>query len=82
MSDHSSAYLFGELFRELARDDFDRDDFARKLWKHMEGLDFHWAEMHADTALKKFGLARKRIDPDNPEDGKVWFYGPKGEDRT
>jgi hypothetical protein len=82
MGDHRSAYLFGELFREFARDDLSKEDFALVMWKCMEELDFHWSEMRANEALEKFGLARRRIDPEYPTEGEVWFYGPMGKDQT
>ena len=82
MGDHHSAYLFGKMFQELAKEDFDKDKFAKLLWDESRDLDFHWSEMRADEALQRFGLARQRVDPDYTQDGVVWFYGPEGQDRT
>jgi hypothetical protein len=82
MGDHHSAYLFGQLFRELAKEDFDKQKFAALMWEEMKDLDFHWAEMRADEALQRFGYARKRVDPEYPQEGEVWFYGLEGQDRT
>lgn len=77
MSDKFSAYLFGELFRELARDDFSKQEFANKLWILMEGLDFCEEDMRANEALKKFGLARQTDEKEDDE--YIWEYGPTKE---
>lgn len=83
MSDHQGAYEFGVIFRELAKDGpIDVNDFAAKMWKLALKHDFWWGDMAANEALAKFGLARKRVDPKDPEGGEVWFYGPEGADRS
>ena len=77
MSDHEAAYEYGIMFKELAKDTFDKAKFAKMLWRMLEDHDTHPLEMGDEAALVKFGLARKRKN----EDGEwVWFYGPKGKD--
>lgn len=80
MSDKHSCWLFGQIFRKLAKEDLDKTELAHFLWKEGRGLDFHPMDMEADEELASFGLARKRVDADYPEDGEVWFYGPPGDD--
>ncbi len=43
--------------------------------------DFAPYQMGCDAALQVLELARKRVDPDEPDEGEVWFYGPPGADR-
>jgi hypothetical protein len=60
MSDHQSAYLFGILFKELAKEPLDRKKLARKLWKMSRNYDFCDDEMDCDKALVALG-----IDPES-----------------
>ena len=79
MGDSSSAYIFGEVFKHLANDlptGPKRKRIALKFWRLSREFDFSDDEMGVDASLVKLGLARKGIDPDFPEDGKVVLYGP------
>jgi hypothetical protein len=63
MADRTSAYLFGEIFKELAKDEpIDRAAFARRLWKMAGDFDFAWYQMYCDEALIKLGLAHRPAD--------------------
>jgi hypothetical protein len=82
MSDGTSAEMFGEMFRTFAEDPSPQHiRWAHKLWGFTGNYDFSSYQLDCDEALITLKLARKRMDPKTPEDGKVMFYGPKGEDR-
>ena len=79
MADRTSAYIFGEIFRDIASMPAlpIRSRLAKEYWKMSREYDFSEYQMEADEALLKLGLARKGVDPDYPEDGDVMLYGPK-----
>jgi hypothetical protein len=79
MSDRSSAELFGHMFKKLASDPTEQHlAWAKELWKFSRNFDFSSCQMECEKALKVLGLARRRKDPEEPEEGAVWFYGPEG----
>lgn len=78
MSDHSSAELFGMFFDMLAEDPTPKHvAMAHKLWPRTKGYDFSDCQMCCEESLEKLGLARKGVNPEYPEDGEVWLYGPE-----
>jgi len=82
MADRTSAGIFGLVFKLLAKNPTEEHKaIALKLWKESQYCDFSDDQMDADAALKKLGLARKRVSKEYPEDGPVWHYGPPGKDR-
>jgi len=83
MSDRTSASIFGQLFCMLAEHKragttITPDAMARLVWRLKEeaGADFSDSQMCADEELAALGLARLWVDPDWPEDGEIWLYGP------
>lgn len=50
--------------------------WAHELWERRHDHDFHSSEMRCDEELVVLGLARRGLDPDYPEDGEKWLYGP------
>jgi hypothetical protein len=75
MSDHTSAMLFGEMFKLFAKEpSADHKGLALKLWDLMltVGCDFAPYQMGADKALIALGLARHK-------EGCL-FYGPTGKE--
>lgn len=81
MSDRDSAEIFHEVFTMLASDPTPQHiAWAKKLWKLTGQFDFSNYQLECETALAKLQLARKRVDLEEPEEGKVWFYGPEGKD--
>ena len=79
MADRTSADLFGEVFGILAEHvpaGPERDATALRLWTAQDDYDFSPNQMDADNALMELGLARRGVDPDWPNDGEVWLYGP------
>jgi hypothetical protein len=79
MSDRTAAALFKDIFEMLAQWPAGpmRDDLARRLWKMQRDYDFSPDQMGCDDALAALDLARRGIDPDWPDDGEVWLYGPE-----
>lgn len=76
MADRTSAGIFGDIFKELAKDEpIDRVAFAKKVWEWSQGYDFSEYQMDCDDALLKLGLARRGIDPRYPNDGESIIYG-------
>ena len=57
MSDRTSAYLFGEIFKWLAENPDDRSrKFAKKLKGMARDYDFDEYQMYCDDALKTLGV--------------------------
>lgn len=82
MADRSSAEIFGNMFILLASDPTEQHKkWARQLWSDSGRYDFSPYQMYADEYLEILDLARKRVDPENPGDGEVWFFGPEGRDK-
>ena len=77
MADRTSAALFADVFDMLAADGpLDRDALARFFCEKSREYDFCWQQMGCDDALVKLGLLRKGVDPECPEDGEAWLFGP------
>lgn len=82
MADRSSAYLFGRVFKLIAEhvpEGAGRDELAAEFWREQRDYDFSPYQMNVDETLSSLGLARRGVDPDWPDDGEVWLYGPKDE---
>ncbi len=78
MADRSSAELFGMFFEMLAEDPTpEHRSMAHKIWPKTRQYDFSNDQMYCEEALEKLGLARKAVDPEYPNDGPVWTYGPE-----
>ena len=78
MADRSAASIFQIVFEHLADDPTPKAKaLALVLWHEMQGYDFSYDQLNCGEALGKLGLARRGIDPDYPEDGKTWLYGPE-----
>ena len=81
MSDYTATAIYSSFFKMLAKDPTPQHvRWARKLWKESLEYDFCPSDMYIEKDLKKLGLARLKPNPDYPEEGDVWFYGPKGND--
>ena len=81
MGDSTSNEIFATFFDLLASDPTPQHvEWAHKLWKKTKDYDFCDNELGCEKSLAKLGLARKRVDPEYPEDGKMWFYGLEGKD--
>jgi hypothetical protein len=81
MSDRTSADIFSKMFKLLASDPTPQHKaWALKLWRETPYYDFSNCELGCDKELKKLDLARKRVDPEEPDEGRVMFYGPEGAD--
>lgn len=72
MSDHTSAEIFGDIFKRLAAPDeceapccfSQRLLLARWLWRQTQCYDFRPVQMGCADALVTLGLARKLPDDD------------------
>jgi hypothetical protein len=63
MSDHTSAALFGELFKRFAKNPTDENKkIAHWFWNHRGEYDFNVYQMYCDEALVVLGLAHKNED--------------------
>lgn len=83
MSDRSGAYMFGRVFKLIAEHvppGAERDTLAAEFWREQRDYDFSPNQMDADEALATLGLARRGVNPDWPDDGEVWLYGPEGDE--
>jgi len=77
MSDGTAALLFGNLFKKFASNPTEEHrKWAHDLWPRISDFDFSSYQMNADDALAVLGLARRGVDPEYPQDGEVWLYGP------
>lgn len=77
MADRTSAELFGMMFEKLASNPTDEHKvWALELFERTKNYDFNEYQMDADSALETLGLARKGVDPEYPDEGEVWIYGP------
>lgn len=78
MADRTSAELFGNIFKDLAKLKPSpwRAKTAQKYFKMIGAYDFSEYQMYADRALIELGLAHKGVNPDYPEDGVVMIYTP------
>lgn len=75
MSDRTSAEIFGEAFRFLAKtNDEHAKAMARHFWSLTAGYDFTPRQMDCDDALIALGLARSGVDPEWPNDGEAVLY--------
>lgn len=71
MSDYNAARLFGQIFKELARNPtVEHEQIAHRLWERVGEYDFHPCQMCCDEALLTLGLAVR-----HPIGGSVG-YGP------
>lgn len=80
-----AAYIFGTVFELIDKyvSEKDKARVAKKLWRESRKHDFGPSDMHVDAALGRLDLARKGVDPNCPDDGKVWlYYGDKGFDEA
>lgn len=78
MADRTSAALFAEIFDVLASDEpMDRKALARRFYELSQGYDFSPSQMGCDEALTKLGLLRMGVDPEYPDDGETYLYGPE-----
>lgn len=81
MSDRESANIFALYFKQLASDPTEQHKkWAEEIWKETSNYDFSNYHLDCEDELTSLGLARKRVDPEYPEGGEVWFYGPEGND--
>lgn len=81
MGDTTSACIFHTIFKRLASDPTEQHKkWALEFWAEAHAYDFAWIELECAEAMAKLGLARMRVDPDFPDDGEVWFFGPEGKD--
>jgi len=77
MADRDSATIFSEIFTRLGSDPTEQHvKWAHELWKLTQQYDFSAYQLECDEALQKLGLAWRGLDPDYPEDGVTWLYGP------
>lgn len=76
MADRSSAWIYGRVFEMIVRavEPKRQKAEARRAWKDMQEFDFAPDDMHAEKALLKLGLAKKKVDPQFPEDGPMIVY--------
>ena len=77
MADRGAANVFGRVFTFLASDPSEKNRiFAKSLWRMSLDFDFHPYQLYCDEELEALGLARVR----DSEHGKIWCYGPEGEE--
>lgn len=77
MADRNSAQIFSVIFTRLGSDPTEQHiTWAHELWKMTLRFDFSEQQLCCEKALEKLGLARRGVDPEYPEDGKTWLYGP------
>ena len=79
MSDRSGAYLFARIFGLIdqhVHDAEQRRKLALEFWKESREYDFDPYQLGCDKTLMKLGLARRGVDPDNPQHGETMLYGP------
>lgn len=77
MSDRTSAGIFGDIFNKLASDPTPQHiDWAHDFWRSQQRYDFSPYQMECDKALITLGLARRGIDPDEPNEPETTLYGP------
>ena len=65
------------LFEKLASDLTPQHVEAHWLWSKQGSYDFSPYQMYVDDALVKLGLARRGVDPDEPDEGETTLYGPE-----
>jgi hypothetical protein len=81
MADRGSAALFATFFQLLAESPSNEHRaMAHKLWPLTRSYDFSPYQMYAEEALQTLGLARLGVNPEAPDEGEVWLYGPDGKD--
>lgn len=81
MSDHTSAEIFGNIFKMLA--DFKRQgisvsDWAEYFWQQSRDYDFSAYQMDADNHLFELGYARKGEHKDYPGDIVTLYRDGRG----
>lgn len=78
MADRTSAHIFGTIFHYLAGqpDTKERKELALFLWHSTFEYDFSTYQMGADEALIKLGLAKKDVDPDEPDESSLIVVYP------
>lgn len=85
MSDRTSAGIFADMF-VLLRGHVDRGTITKEagqlmaehLWSMTGGYDFSSYQLEADEVLASFGLMKRKVSPEYPEEGPVRMY--KGDD--
>lgn len=77
MADRTSAEVFGEVFRILAKrkNKEEAQAIAARVWPLTQNYDFTEDQMEVDAELMKLGLAREVPDPDYQGE-TVMEYGP------
>lgn len=78
MADRSAAYLFGSVFELIDAHvpEEKRKKVALDFWNRSRDYDFSPYQMGQEDVLQRLGLARRGVDPDWPNDGETWIYGP------
>jgi hypothetical protein len=79
MADRSSAEIFSLFFevidKHVGRGKL-RKELAKKIWNASRNYDFHPYQLECDDALKRLGLARDSVKPDQYGEFPT-LYGPK-----
>jgi hypothetical protein len=84
MSDRTSAEIFGEIFKLMAKLE-EKDprlslgEEAKYFWNKARDYDFNDYQMCCDKALIALGLAKMGTHPDYPDDGEIVLYDRNGE---
>jgi hypothetical protein len=81
MADRSSQWIFAEVFTMIAKyvPKKKQPEAAEAMWKLSMEFDFSPGDMEVDDILIGWGLAKKGVDKDYPDEGEITLfkYGSK-----